>query len=362
MNHPIVINLGVGRSGTTFLHNALRVAYAGRVHVLHEDLHGRVAGIRRYFRGYEPARIQAALADTNIAAWTTHLRELATSQPVIVTGSTSSHLAPALHALLGEQMRTFHLHRHPLNVCAAAFVGAWGTDWLQIKSHALDPTLWILTPADPHVRFPQLTSIWPQLGAFGRMAYNWLERTAAACEFESRFAGSNQHVSLHAQHDVFNSDTYLQRLGTLLEREPDTAIVDAGLKQNAAWQRALEERPLGDAWQELLQLPEVVQLAASLGHPCEQADLRRAALRYQLPSGFGSWMRNKTAYWQWRRRAARVLRANNWLPHAINQQGGGAPRPTRLALAEAARFGIGRLKRMAGVRMTDASAHSKDVK
>lgn len=342
MTFPVVVNLGVGRSGTTYIHNVLRSVYAGRAAVLHEDINGRTARLRKYFRCYQPERIEAAAREPGIAAWVERIKSIARSQPVIVTGYTTAHLGPVLAAELGDQLRTIHVHRHPLNVVAASYIGPWSVDWPSIPTYAEDPNGRVLTPSDPHVRFNELGVDWPLLPPFARIAYQWLEMTSAAVEFPQRYPHI-PHRLIDARRDVFESQHYLATIAGLLELKPAAGDTIPHRDQNAGWRRSLEERPLDDNWTSVLSLPALVTLATELGHDCSMPELERRAGRYQLPAGVASLIRHRTHYWQRRRAFAAWLRGRGVIAGRSAVAGGGAPRSTMGAIQETARFWRDRL-------------------
>lgn len=333
MTYPIVMNLGVGRSGTTFIHNQLKVLLDGQVHVLHEDINARTARVRKYFRCLEPERILAALVEPSVCQWLERIRALAEEKPVLITGGTTSHLAPVMHHLFGDQLRTIHVFRHPVNVAAAMYVGSWSTDWNNTRSFEADPTGWVLTPDDTHVRYRSLAPRWPDLGPFARIAYNWLERTAAAIEF-SRLHPDVKHADLKAETDIFKSENYIREIAGLLELQQPGLESPRPASRNAGWTRSLEERPLGEAWQEIFDVPEVLELGAHLGYGFEPVDIEANTRKYQLPAGVGPWLRHRLGYWQARRHVAAFLRDKALIPPGRPVLGGGKPRSSLSAFGD----------------------------
>lgn len=333
MPYPIVMNLGVGRSGTTFAHNQLRVILGEQAHVLHEDINARSARVRKYFRCYENERIEAALAEPTIGSWVERIRMLAEKAPVVITGGTTSHLAPVMAHVFEDRLRTIHVFRHPINVAAAMFVGSWSTNWCDTRSFVDDPTGWVLTPDDPYVRYQTIAPRWPELGPFARIAYNWLERTSAAVEF-TRLHPQVAHRDIKAETDVFKSDRYIRDIAALLEVEFPADVKASPSNQNAQWLRSVEERPLGEAWRQIFEIPEVIEMGTSLGYGFEAEEVAANIRKYQLPPGIGPWVRHYSGYWKARRHLARLLREKSLIPPARPVLGGGAPRSTWSALAE----------------------------
>jgi len=333
VSYPVVINLGVGRSGTTFIYNVLRRRYADEAFILHEDLSARRARMRRFFRCFEQERIALALAEPSVAAWVERVEKMAQSRPVVVTGCTTAHLAPVLLRVFGDRLRTVHVHRHPLSVCAAVFVGPWGVEWDRASDWKEDPNIPILTPFDPSTRYRALQSRWNELGPFARIAYSWLERTSAGLEFSQR----NPHVPtrvLSAESEVFGSEAYLEAIAGFAGLTPRDGREEAQPARNASWRRSLEERPLGTAWHDLQQIPEVTEFARSLGYGFDDAELESRAARYQLPAGLGSRLRHRTRFWQARRWLARWLREKALIPRGRPAEDGGEPRSLAEAVSE----------------------------
>jgi len=343
LKHPLVINLGVGRSGTTYAFNVLRERYEGRAYVMHEDMNARRARLRRFFRCYEPERIDAALADAWVASWVEKVDEMTASRPVIVTGSTTSHLAPVLARVFGERLRVFHVHRHPLNVCAASYVGPWDHDWHAPPSFEKDSTAPVLTPADPWVRHVEIEPRWSSLGPFAHIAYGWLERTGAGREFASRYP-EVPHRLLSAEPQLFASEEWLEAVAGFAGLPVLPGVARKTPSRNTSWVRSVEERPLGDAWTQLRQLPELVALASSLGHGFGEEELAGRAAKYQLPSALGSRLRHATRYWQVRRSWVSSLRRAGIIPHAESGGHGDDPRPTSEAFSETLRHFRDRLR------------------
>lgn len=341
MAYPIVMNLGVGRSGTTFVYNRLAAVLGDQAYVLHEDISARAAQRRRFFRCYEADRIGAALAEPAIRQWLDKIRTLAEARPVVITGSTTNHLAPVMHRVCGGQLRTIHIFRHPIRVSAASFVGAWSHHWGELPSFEADPASPVLTPDDPHARFRMTTERWSSLGPFARIAYSWLERTAAGFEF-TRLNPSIRHIDLKAEDAVFKSDIYLRKTVELLEMELPEDAMPAVANRNAGWERSLEERPLGEAWRQIFDVPEVVELATRLGYGFEPADIEANTRKYQLPAGAGPWLRHHLRYWQARRRVVAFLRDKALIPQGRPVLGGGKPRSSLSALGDLLPSGLRR--------------------
>jgi hypothetical protein len=223
-----------------------------------------------------------------------------------------------------------------LNVCAAAYIGPWSTDWSQPKDWREEPNSPSLTPRDPWVRHRDLEAGDQPLGPFAQIGYNWLERTSAGLEFAQRYPQVPHHL-LSAERDVFGSEAWLEAVAGLAGLPVRRGDPTARAAQNSSWLRSLEERPLGEAWREFAQIPELERLARSLGHSFDEAELERRAAKYQLPAGLGSRLRHACRYWQARRRLAAMLRERGWLPARTGAHGGEQPRSTGAAIAEAVR-------------------------
>jgi len=327
------MNLGFHHSGTTYVCNQLGKLFNGRVHVLHEDINARTARLRQYFRCYEPERIDAALAEPSIGQWLERIRELAEGSPVVITGATTNHLAPVFLRMFGDRLRTIHVYRHPVNIAAVMYIGTWHTNWNETRSINADPTGWVLTPDDPHVRFRGVSPRWPTMGPVARIAYNWLERTGAALEFV-QLHPDVRHVSLRAETEIFNSDVFVREIAKLLQVDLPTGDLMVPTSHNASWSRSIEERPLGKAWKQIYDVPEMLELATSLGYGFEPKDIETRTRKYQLPAGVGPWLRHRARYWQTRRRLAAWLRKKSLIPQSRPVHGGGPPRTLAGAMSD----------------------------
>src|SRR5690606_33656461 len=225
------------------------------------------------------------------------------------------------------------VHRHPLNACAASFVGHWTVDWSSLPSYEEDSTAGALRPDDPWIRYPEMLEVWRDAGPLGRIAYNCLERNAAAIEFTASHP-TVPHLTLAAEDQVFKGLEYVEHLSSLIGIPLATGEVP-NVPRNAGWVRSLEERPLGDSWSCLPELAEVVHLAEQLGYVMSEQALRSRADRYQLPDSIASRIRFATRYWQHRRAIAAWLRTRGVIPQANAQTGGARPRSLAGAFREA---------------------------
>lgn len=331
--HSLVLNIGVGRSGTTFCANALRQVYGDDVLIEHEPLTARQARMRAFFRCYDDRRL-TALDSPHVATLMDQVHRELTQRPVVIAGHTLSHLAPALAERYPDQLRVIHLHRHPIPVTASGFVNDLDVQYERIPALAADPNSWKFTPHDEHVLFPSVGTVWPQLGRFGRILYQWLEHCAAGEEFPKRMP----HIpftTLQADADLFRSERFIEVFADFIGRPPQRELDRSQLQRNPTWSRMREELPLGNAWREYQRLPEAVRFAESLGYVFDDAQLSTDMQKYQLPSTIGARLRHATRYWQFRRWSAGQLRRWRILPPASPVLGGGPPRPTIEAVQEA---------------------------
>lgn len=332
--HSLVLNIGVGRSGTTFCANALRQVYGDDVLIEHEPLTARQARMRAFFRCYDDQRRTTALDSPHVAPLIARVEQELSHRPVVIAGHTLSHLAPALADRYPDQLRVIHLHRHPIPVTASGFVNDLDIQYKRIPDLDADPDSWKLTPRDEHVQFPTVEKAWPQLGRFGRILYQWLEHCAAGEEFPERMPDI-PFVSLQADADVFRSERFVDVFAEFIGRPPQRSLDRSRLQRNPTWTRMREENPLGESWLEYKQLPELVQFAESLGYKFDDARFATDLQKYQLPATIGARVRHAVRYWQLRRWSAGQLRRWRIVPQQSPVLGGGPPRPTIEAVREA---------------------------
>jgi hypothetical protein len=337
-HQPLVLNIGVGRSGTTFCANALRQIYGDDVLIEHEPLTARQARMRAFFRCYEEPRRKSALKSPHVAALMTRVERQMRSRPVVIAGHTLAHLAPALADRFPDQLRVIHLHRHPIPVTASGFVNDLDIQYERIPELAADPDSWKFTPFDPHVQFPSVGAVWPRLGRFGRIVYQWLEHCAAGEEFPQRVP-QVPFASLQADEHVFRSDRFIDVFADFIGRSPARRLDRSRLRQNPTWTRMREENPLGNAWREYRRMPELVRFAEALGYVFDDEQVATDMRKYQLPATAGARVRHAVRYWQFRRWSAGLLRRWRLLPQQNPVLGGGPPRPTIDAVREAVASG-----------------------
>lgn len=347
--HPLLINLGYGRSGTTFAYNLLRANLPEAV-VWHERLSARQARRVELFRCDALARPDDAggadgptawdpSAEENaaIAAMLDEADEVLRTQPLVILGGTMSHLAPLLIGRYGaDRVSTFHLHRHPFLVSAAALTSSGPDMWTDIPLDRADRGRWKLTPLEDRVAYPELRSVWDGLSPYCRMAYQWLEQTRYAADFPA----------LHPE--VGSLDLPSQSLFADPRRLVDFArerlglgprgSIDVPANQNATWLRNRERNPLGERdWMAARELEPLVAFGESLGYEFGVETLRGRLAKYALPDGWSSRLRHATGYWRMRERLAASLRRIGLVPPRQIDHDGSQPRSAGAAIAEAGR-------------------------
>jgi hypothetical protein len=288
--HPLSLVISTGRSGTTYLENVFRAALpAQAAGILRESLRPGRAKPAIYHRRFDTS----PLADPAIARHVEGWDALLDSQPVVDFGWTSCCLAPAFALRRPTQLRVLLLLAHPVSV-AASFAN---------RGHYTvnaNPA-WALTPSHLNVRYPHYASRWECMSPYEKGLFRWLEITAFGLEFAERFP----HIPILRlrREQVFDNADHLYEIADLMGFGKPHFRLD--LPRNETMREHVERRPVGMEWERVYDMPEVVELASSLGFDMDRQAVAETARKYQLHGPLAA-LRHVTGYWQVRERVAKL--------------------------------------------------------
>lgn len=285
--HPLTLTVSPGRAGTLFLCAWLQENCPGQAIVTHEGVSHRVARPGTFFRPFDEAAMQEALAHDPLYEWLGELLGQAAEQPVVETGHYAISAIPIVQAIAPQALRVLLLHRHPV-----ASAGSHA-----IKGHYRDHhnPAWAIYPTHPRARFPEYQSRWDAMTPYECELYRWLETTAYGLELAERFPNTPHRVA--AAGDLFTSVDTRRELARFFGLEPAADEVVSGRGQNATIDRNRELRPIGEEWRRTTDHTEVVALAESLGYDMDKATIQREAAKYLRPPGVMPLVRRVTGYW-----------------------------------------------------------------
>ena len=282
--HPLGLVISTGRSGTTYLQNLFRAALPGQAGgVLRESLHAGRAKPAFFHRRFDAG----PLADPAIAGHLQQWDALLAAQPVVDFGWTTSCLAPALAITRPQQLRVLVLTTHPV-VVAASFANR-GHYTLNVNP------AWAISPAHANVRHPQYASRWERMSPYEKGLFRWLEITAYGLEFLERFPAIPS-LRLHSD-DVFADPAKAREIAELFGFAH--ARFDFDVPRNESMREHVERRPVGAEWRRIFDMPEVLELASSLGFDMGEQAVFEKARRYQLQGPMAK-LRHASHYWSMR--------------------------------------------------------------
>lgn len=330
---PVLVTLTMPRAGTTLLHSLSKTAWGDAVRVEHEPLQ-HAARLRHFFRCFEEERRREAMEDPAIGEFVRGVERDARSRSVLLFGNTLSHLAPLLADVVGDRLRLLHLHRNPVATSASIYVKS-RPEWWDIPGFEDAPYGLRISPFDPPARFVEYRERWSSMSRFERILYQWLERNAFAVETGRRYP-ETPFLSIRSEELFADVPGVFRRIAEFAGLAlPSEGVVEESGRQNRAWQRSLEQRPLDDRWRAYESHPRVLELARALGHPLDPGLLERQMEKYQLPPGLLPWLRHATRFWDVRRSIAESLRGVGVLPPQPEDRAGLPPRSLASVLRDA---------------------------
>jgi len=156
------------------------------------------------------------------------------------------------------------------------------------------------------------------MNLFDVLLYQYIERTAFSFEMHDMYP-TTPYLAMKSE-DLFTDDNAIQKLIDFAGLPPKKAV-RADVPKNRTWMRTLEKRPLGHAWKGYLRHPELMELNRQLDYPLNHGNIEAIVNQYQLPSNLGSWIRNRTKYWELRELIVAQLRNAKILSPAEQRQG-----------------------------------------
>ncbi len=290
--HNVCVTITTGRSGSTFLHNVFHHNYPDQRGILHESLHPGKAKPALYQRLSD----DRPLADPEVAAHLAGLDELMQAGPVVDFGWVLGWLAPALRQRYRERLKVLVLTAHPLSV-AASFAN---------RGHYTlnrNPA-WAISPHHDRVVYGQrYAARWARMSAFEKGLYRWLETTRFGLDFPELHpeVESMAVMSREVFADPHTAESIAAMIG--FPHKP----LDYGVDRNESSRQHVERRPVGGEWRRIYDMPEVVDLAQSLGFDMSEAGLARMIARYR-PQGMLPNLRHLIGYWPAREQLGRIAR------------------------------------------------------
>ena len=285
----VCVTITTGRSGSTFLQNVFRRNYPESRGILHESLHPGKAKPARFHRDYSAA----ALADPAVRAHLDGWDGLLQSGPVVDFGWVLGLLAPALRQRYGERLKVLTLTAHPVSV-AASFANR--------GHYAVNRNReWAIDPFRETARFPQYCARWERMSAFERGLYRWLEITSFGVEYTQVLPAADS-LSFRSS-ELFKDPQRIRRIAGLIGFADQELSLE--VDRNESLDFHVERRPLREEWRRVYDMPEVMELAISMGFDMEEASLRQLVRRYQL-QGLIPRLRHATRYWALREALGRL--------------------------------------------------------
>jgi len=297
MPHKLCVTITTGRSGTKYLHNLFCRNYPGERGILHESLHPGRAKTALYHRRFDGS----ALADPDVRGHFDSLDALRGQGPVVDFGWILGCLAPALPARYGSNLCVLMLTAHPVSVAAS----------LATRGHYSrnrNPA-WAISAMHDSARFSAYRSRWADMTPFERSLFRWLEITSLGLEFRERHP-EVQLLSMRSDELFADGSARVAQIAQMIGLPPRELSFD--VPKNEALDSHVERRPLGDEWRRVYDMPEVMELATSLGFDMSPEHLAVLARRYQL-NGWMARLRHASGYWEIRERLGRLrARAFGW--------------------------------------------------
>lgn len=290
--HNVCVTITTGRSGSTFLHNVFQRNYPGQRGILHESLHPGKAKPAIYQRLDD----ESPLADPEVAAHLADWDGLLQAGPVVDFGWVLGWLAPALRRRYRERLKVLVLTAHPLSV-AASFANR---GHYTLNSNPA----WAISPRHDRVVYGQrYAARWERMSPFEKGLYRWLETTRFGLDLPMQYPDVESMAVL--SRDVFSNTHIAESIAEMIGF-PRKAL-DYHVERNESSRHHVERRPVGEEWRRIFDMPEVVDLAQSMGFDMAESTLERMIGRYR-PQGVLPRLRHMTGYWAARERLGRLAR------------------------------------------------------
>lgn len=265
LQHNVLFVISTGRCGTQWLAKALDHTYADCASVTHEPL-GPHYSPKTTLRA--PAALREIAGQEPLAGHLAHIDAVVRDRAYIECGWPAFALIPLLVERYGARLRVVHLVRHPVSTALSYlshnFYRPEARDDAYIRMAQLEPT-------DPGIKYSLYQEIWPQLSAYEKALFQWLEINSWAEELKSTY--SSVPVCTIRMEDLFSKigETQVscltglaglpwrEELGSLLTRRVDAY-----------------QRPIRDDfdWRRVHRHPKVIELAGHYGYNFKFLGLR----------------------------------------------------------------------------------------
>jgi hypothetical protein len=270
--HTVTFFITTARSGTQWVHEALRHLYADLLVVEHEPI--------RY--SYSPKlclrnpAAQAALRTHPVVRQ--HLNAIHKAieeRDYVEVGFPAFAAAPLLWQEFGERLRIVQLVRHPVRVAASIVTHRWfdSNPWdrADIKEHV------VLSPHDPGVCMSHYADRWAGMSTFEKALFYWAEVHLYGREVrDGLFPVPFLQVNFE---DLLADQEARRRLAQFL-----------GLPYRSKWNDFPQRKV--DRYQNqthntidlgrIQRMPEIVNLAADLGYDIDEIENSELQQRYRL--------------------------------------------------------------------------------
>jgi hypothetical protein len=285
-NFTIIVN--AGRSGSSFLADALRTAYLDKVYVAHEDIPVQVSKPRTFNRAYETEDYESCINDKMLLPYLERWKAMLAEKPVIETGWTAYHLLPVLNRWFEGRMRYVILHRHPVSFALSrANMGNYHKATSYDDAHEV-------SPYDHRSIAPEKAVQWGAMNHFEKSLFWWYVVYREAYEFKEK------------QPDVPVIELPANRLFTGQWHDYIGDFIGAPIKhsspalssRNENYSFARETYPIRDEWKMYTQHQDIIRFAQDLGYQFDSMAIEEESKKYMLPSGAGPWVRHHLRYWR----------------------------------------------------------------
>lgn len=288
--HNVCVTITTGRSGSTYLYNVFQKTYPDQRGIFHESLHPGKAKPARYQRLDD----DLPLSDTDLAPHFEAWDRLSRVGPVVDFGWMFGQLAPALRRRFRERLKVLVLTAHPLSV-AASFAN---------RGHYTlnkNPD-WAISPHHDRVMYGQrYAARWERMSAFEKGLYRWLETTRFGLDFPVQYPDVESMAVI--SRDVFADPRVAESIAAMIGFPRRRLDYMADKNESARFD--IERRPVGGEWKRIYDMPEVVELALSLGFDMSEATLSNMVKRYR-PQGLLPTLRHLVGYWPLREHLGRI--------------------------------------------------------
>ncbi len=287
----VCVTITTGRSGSTYLQNVFRRTYPEQQGILHESLHPGMAKTATHHRKFDGS----SAADPDFQAHMQDFRELLVRGPVVDFGWVLGCLAPAVREVFGSRLRVLLLTAHPVSV-AASFANRGH------YSENRNPA-WAISPHHENSVFQQYQERWADMTPFEKGLFRWLEITRFGIDFRQRFPDVPT-IAVRSD-EMFRRPDIVESIAGLIGFESRKIDYDVG--KNESLDYHVERRPIGEEWRKFHDMPEVVDLADSLGFDTRPEFVEKLVRKYQV-SGLIPRLRHRTGYWAMRERIGGLYR------------------------------------------------------